>query len=169
MSRHRIAKPDPGSITELREKSLRRMEAVKEELRLGIEQSGLSTLEVNRRLGNTASYIANLLGNVRGREPSGLRVDTMFSLLDILELEPHAFLNSALARAESGVEDQLAGRNRAAVVREEILRGLGELASLIPSEASLRAEDARALLEDSLAFSRTVTGVLASAAGAVEA
>ena len=132
------------------------MEALKEELRVAIRASGLSDQEVVRRLGYAPSYLANLLGTIKGREPAGLRVDTWFSLMQVLDLDAEVVLKRALARVGRDLDPALQRRSRAELLSAEAGRILEELASLVTDDTTLRGSEVREMLHSSLTLTRSV-------------
>ncbi len=73
-----------------------RSEAVKAALVTEIRARGISQRQLARQLGYGWSYLANLFGTIKGRDPAHLRLDTMFALLALLDIEPLEFLSRVL-------------------------------------------------------------------------
>lgn len=86
------------STEELQAESVAKMDALKEALRREIRGRRIPQRELARRLGYSDSYLANLFGDIRGREPANLRVDTLVALCRLLELDAGAFVTRELAR-----------------------------------------------------------------------
>lgn len=87
----------PSSPSEaLRLLATDRAAAVKTALLTEIRARGISQRQLARQLGYGWSYLANLFGTIKGRDPAHLRIDTMFALLALLDIEPLEFLARVL-------------------------------------------------------------------------
>lgn len=82
---------------QLRAETLAQTEALKLALRREMRRRDLRQRDLARQLGYSDSYLANLLGNVKGREPAGLRVDTFLALARLVEASPLDLLAEVLA------------------------------------------------------------------------
>ncbi len=148
----------PDSVERLRLKSQAKMEAVKESLRIAIRASGLSDREITRRLGNSPAYLANLLGPVKGRDPAGLRLDTWFALLEVLEIDAQDLLSQALAHQTQETPEPASREQSARLLTASLEHSLEGLAQ---GNHSLPPEDAKALVEASVHLVKTVSATLA--------
>lgn len=126
-----------------------RMEAVKAALLLEIRARRLSQRELARQLGHSTAYLSNLFGEIRGRGPAHLRVDTLFSLLRLLEIEPASFLEQAL-----GGRDEEATRAPAAGPCDLILLDLRRLTLAAETAGELSDAELRLVLEQALSVVR---------------
>ncbi len=82
---------------QLRAETLAQTEALKLALRREMRRRDHRQRDLARHLGYSDSYLANLLGNVKGREPAGLRVDTFLALASLVEARPLNLLAEVLA------------------------------------------------------------------------
>lgn len=89
------------------------VEVVKDRLRSVLEERGLSNREVARHLGRGPAYLTNLLHGVRGRAPSALRLDTLYSVLRLAGVSLEDFL-SAIERSKGrgGAQRRTAAERR---------------------------------------------------------
>ncbi len=95
MTGSRNTAPDPKLS---RVEAAARAETIKAELRREIHGRRLSQRDLSRDLGYGDSYLANLFMSYQDREPVQLRLDTLLALVNLLGLDPGAFINRALSR-----------------------------------------------------------------------
>lgn len=118
----------PPAAQPLRSETAAQMEAVKQALRREIRRRGWRQRDLARQLGYSDSYLANLLGNIKGREPAGLRVDTLLALLQLLKLDPLEFLG-AILMLPAAPQGRVPRRSQAAILE---LAALFERAEGVP-------------------------------------
>lgn len=96
-----------AAVARNRRRLLARAELVKAELRNEIRARGLVERQLAEQLGHSPTFLTDLFVPRQGRSP-GLRVDTLFELLEVLGEQPSAFL----ARVEALWEEQEARRSQ---------------------------------------------------------
>lgn len=108
------------------------VEVVKDRLRSMLEERGLSNREVARHLGRGPAYLTNLLHGVRGRAPSALRLDTLYSVLRLAGVSLADFL-SAIERSKG----RGGAQRRAAAARRSPDRRTSPPEKRLPLESAL--------------------------------
>ena len=102
-------------------------ERLKDELAGEIRRTGTSFREASLALGMNEAYLTNLFRKRDGRDPSGIRLDTVLALLDLLGLRPSEFFAAYEARKLEAVR-----RRRLGVPTAERDEALGEPRSALP-------------------------------------
>jgi transcriptional regulator with XRE-family HTH domain len=145
----------PTTAEQLKGETVAQMEAIKLALRREIRHRGLKQRDLARQLGYSDSYLANLLGNIKGRQPAGLRVDTLLALLSQLEIEPLEFLASVL-ELPAASHAAAYPRSRASILE---LVGLFQQAQGVPEQKVER------LAGSTLKLMREIVGLLSESDG----
>lgn len=68
-------------------------EMAKAELREEIHRRRLVAADLARDLGHTRSFLSNLFSDRSDRKPSGIRLETVLTLLDLLDIDPGDFFS----------------------------------------------------------------------------
>ena len=67
------------------------VQQVKQRLRLAIRQSGYPMARLARELGRNRAFLHNTLADTASRPSNSLKAETLFALLDLLEIHPASF------------------------------------------------------------------------------
>jgi transcriptional regulator with XRE-family HTH domain len=81
-----LSRPKPAVVVRAEEQ----VERLKREVQGEIRRQGFSQRELSSALGLGDTYLGSLFRPARGREPVGLRVDTLLALLELLQIPPSA-------------------------------------------------------------------------------
>ncbi len=147
--------PDPATAS-LRERAALQAEAVKAALVAEIRVRGLSQRQLARQLGHSGSYLANLFGTIKGRDPANLRLDTLFALTALLGIDPL----DLLARVLSDLPLGAAAGAPSADTENPVLRDLKRVALQAEGATEMTKPEVQRVLDAALEVVADWTRVL---------